>query len=159
MTKPILCLALIASAAGQQKKVKDGLWPEDWAYTPAPGVTSRDATYYSDGVACYAKVFFPKDFSKTGKTPGVVLGQGRKPRSEEHTSELQSHLNLVCRLLLEKKKKNTQKKIQLYQTSHISLSKEKQSSASQRDSKDYIPQSRNSRNMHKRVIYISEVYS
>src|SRR5260370_28646169 len=30
-------------------------------------------------------------------------------RSEEHTSELQSHLNLVCRLLLEKKKKsNTQ---------------------------------------------------
>src|SRR5260370_28490499 len=27
-------------------------------------------------------------------------------RSEEHTSELQSHLNLVCRLLLEKKKYN-----------------------------------------------------
>src|SRR5207237_10280278 len=27
---------------------------------------------------------------------------GRRPRSEEHTSELQSHLNLVCRLLLEK---------------------------------------------------------
>src|SRR5438477_9806283 len=29
-------------------------------------------------------------------------------RSEEHTSELQSHVNLVCRLLLEKKKKITQ---------------------------------------------------
>src|SRR5690242_20979551 len=28
-----------------------------------------------------------------------------RPRSEEHTSELQSHVNLVCRLLLEKKKK------------------------------------------------------
>src|SRR5207237_7466145 len=28
-----------------------------------------------------------------------------RPRSEEHTSELQSHLNLVCRLLLEKKQK------------------------------------------------------
>src|SRR5438477_2882296 len=28
----------------------------------------------------------------------------RRPRSEEHTSELQSHVNLVCRLLLEKKK-------------------------------------------------------
>src|SRR5690242_21287952 len=27
------------------------------------------------------------------------------PRSEEHTSELQSHVNIVCRLLLEKKKK------------------------------------------------------
>src|SRR5260370_14832006 len=34
-------------------------------------------------------------------------GDDREPRSarsEEHTSELQSHLNLVCRLLLEKKK-------------------------------------------------------
>src|SRR5947207_12188670 len=30
-------------------------------------------------------------------------------RSEEHTSELQSHSDLVCRLLLEKKKKKTQK--------------------------------------------------
>src|SRR6266480_5012550 len=28
-----------------------------------------------------------------------------RARSEEHTSELQSHVNLVCRLLLEKKKK------------------------------------------------------
>src|SRR2546430_9874575 len=31
------------------------------------------------------------------------------PRSEEHTSELQSQSNLVCRLLLEKKKKNRSK--------------------------------------------------
>src|SRR2546430_7338058 len=34
-------------------------------------------------------------------------GQGLAVRSEEHTSELQSQSNLVCRLLLEKKKKNT----------------------------------------------------
>src|SRR2546430_8692975 len=32
--------------------------------------------------------------------------RGQAPRSEEHTSELQSQSNLVCRLLLEKKKKN-----------------------------------------------------
>ena len=32
------------------------------------------------------------------------------PRSEEHTSELQSRTNLVCRLLLEKKKKKKQGK-------------------------------------------------
>src|SRR5688572_31455797 len=32
------------------------------------------------------------------------------PRSEEHTSELQSQSNLVCRLLLEKKKKKKKKK-------------------------------------------------
>src|SRR2546430_12492652 len=33
------------------------------------------------------------------------LGQVSSPRSEEHTSELQSQSNLVCRLLLEKKKR------------------------------------------------------
>src|SRR5688572_31341598 len=34
------------------------------------------------------------------------VDDGRAGRSEEHTSELQSQSNLVCRLLLEKKKKN-----------------------------------------------------
>src|SRR5437588_9452499 len=37
-------------------------------------------------------------------------------RSEEHTSELQSHSDLVCRLLLEKKKKNKNNKHQLTKT-------------------------------------------
>src|SRR5690242_21877002 len=36
--------------------------------------------------------------------PGTPQGAAAR-RSEEHTSELQSHVNLVCRLLLEKKKK------------------------------------------------------
>src|SRR5690242_20951572 len=36
-------------------------------------------------------------------------GDSFAERSEEHTSELQSHVNLVCRLLLEKKKKNKKK--------------------------------------------------
>src|SRR5437773_9586395 len=36
--------------------------------------------------------------------PGQLLG-AEELRSEEHTSELQSHHDLVCRLLLEKKKK------------------------------------------------------
>src|SRR2546426_5038896 len=35
---------------------------------------------------------------------------GPHPRSEEHTSELQSPCNLVCRLLLEKKKKQLQRR-------------------------------------------------
>src|SRR5438477_4486401 len=39
-------------------------------------------------------------------------------RSEEHTSELQSHVNLVCRLLLEKKKKNNQVKSNLQIENH-----------------------------------------
>src|SRR5260370_22795475 len=37
----------------------------------------------------------------------VNTAQWAHDRSEEHTSELQSHLNLVCRLLLEKKKSKT----------------------------------------------------
>src|SRR5438046_7249639 len=43
-----------------------------------------------------------------GAHPPDELGQlgGVDERSEEHTSELQSLTNLVCRLLLEKKKKN-----------------------------------------------------
>src|SRR2546422_5979534 len=40
-----------------------------------------------------------------GGTAGIAIGA---TRSEEHTSELQSRLHLVCRLLLEKKKKKTQ---------------------------------------------------
>src|SRR5260370_25387378 len=41
----------------------------------------------------------------------LLAEKGRTARSEEHTSELQSHLNLVCRLLLEKKNKTTDRNI------------------------------------------------
>src|SRR5438034_8096733 len=44
-----------------------------------------------------------------GRSRSSLPGKGTSPscngRSEEHTSELQSHSDLVCRLLLEKKKK------------------------------------------------------
>src|SRR5260370_23102234 len=40
-------------------------------------------------------------FDERGGETGLPQAE---PRSEEHTSELQSHLNIVCRLLLEKKK-------------------------------------------------------
>src|SRR2546429_4293507 len=43
---------------------------------------------------------FVSTFAKNGNGRGKILN-----RSEEHTSELQSRLHLVCRLLLEKKKK------------------------------------------------------
>src|SRR5438477_4780865 len=48
--------------------------------------------------ATIGKVFFPSHSS----TAALLSSFG--VRSEEHTSELQSHVNLVCRLLLEKKK-------------------------------------------------------
>src|SRR3712207_8924358 len=41
-------------------------------------------------------------FADPARTPGLTAA--REPRSEEHTSELQSRQYLVCRLLLEKKK-------------------------------------------------------
>src|SRR5437667_4257128 len=56
---------------------------------------------------------FRKDPGEAGAhtmTPEEVVAPASPgSRSEEHTSELQSHHDLVCRLLLEKKKKKTQK--------------------------------------------------
>src|SRR5438477_9111411 len=55
---------------------------------------------------------------RTVVTRGVTRPTILATRSEEHTSELQSHVNLVCRLLLEKKKKKTKKKSNI-QTKYI----------------------------------------
>src|SRR2546430_5278164 len=44
------------------------------------------------------------DLGHRAQPPLLVLNDSRQLRSEEHTSELQSQSNLVCRLLLEKKK-------------------------------------------------------
>src|SRR5688572_4588063 len=53
------------------------------------------------------------DFDRAAKVTGARFSFliGAAARSEEHTSELQSQSNLVCRLLLEKKKKKTNKKL------------------------------------------------
>src|SRR2546427_9508901 len=50
-----------------------------------------------------------------------ILGTARQnaARSEEHTSELQSQSNLVCRLLLEKKKKTPNRQYRLSETVRI----------------------------------------
>src|SRR5260221_7182283 len=47
-------------------------------------------------------------WARPGSTLLCVGPCSQGSRSEEHTSELQSHSDLVCRLLLEKKNKNTQ---------------------------------------------------
>src|SRR5437667_7851683 len=58
---------------------------------------------------CVAWIYSPKQ-----------SGSRQESRSEEHTSELQSHHDLVCRLLLEKKNKHTTIKLILHKqkTSH-----------------------------------------
>ncbi len=59
-----------------EMKRQGGTQPQDWPYALPDGVTTRQVTFYSDGTACYAKLFFPKSFSTKGKTPAVVLGHG-----------------------------------------------------------------------------------
>jgi dienelactone hydrolase len=65
-----------ASAFAAEPQIKSGLTPEDYAYTLAEGVTKRAVTYYSDDVACFAILFFPKGFSPNSSVPGIVLAQG-----------------------------------------------------------------------------------
>src|SRR5690606_40839105 len=65
-----------------------GMSKDDWIF------------YFTNG--------FLTGFEDTGKGSAIHIvndGKSYNPRSEEHTSELQSRENLVCRLLLEKKKK------------------------------------------------------
>src|SRR5260370_25555744 len=54
--------------------------------------------------------FVPAPSAIRGSATSLRASTARRHRSEEHTSELQSHLNLVCRLLLEKK--NTKHRVQ-----------------------------------------------
>src|SRR5260221_9136922 len=71
-------------------------------------------TLFRSGSASVAASDQSNVFLRVGKAWFLQLGQARRRRphgacrhgrSEEHTSELQSHSDLVCRLLLEKKKK------------------------------------------------------
>src|SRR5947207_11149965 len=54
----------------------------------------------------------------SAKWPPSTMCTSAFVRSEEHTSELQSHSDLVCRLLLEKKKQKKNKIQQTYNTKH-----------------------------------------
>src|SRR5947207_4193691 len=56
-------------------------------------------------LVCVMRAMRPSRPSNSTANP---IALAAKSRSEEHTSELQSHSDLVCRLLLEKKKKNIQ---------------------------------------------------
>src|SRR5699024_11357543 len=58
------------------------------------------------------KAWAPDSVTKVASHPSLIrtarlLRSSSKPRSEEHTSELQSRFDLVCRLLLEKKTKHS----------------------------------------------------
>src|SRR2546427_4159140 len=54
--------------------------------------------------AVHVRLFRRAVLGEAGTVDQAVVARIRRQRSEEHTSELQSQSNLVCRLLLEKKK-------------------------------------------------------
>ena len=55
---------------------KKGLDATDYAYVMPEGVTTKEVIYYSEGTPAYAKIFYPKGFDATKKTPAIVMGQG-----------------------------------------------------------------------------------
>src|SRR5437868_11059547 len=58
-----------------------------------------------DSYAYSFQCLFEFASKKLKVAPSALMLEQKAPRSEEHTSELQSRFDLVCRLLLEKKKK------------------------------------------------------
>src|SRR5207237_7295219 len=76
--------------------------------TSAPTRQNGNSTQRRQRVASTQK--FPRFSVSRRAMPRMTTMASTMPtaaRSEEHTSELQSHLNLVCRLLLEKKQNKT----------------------------------------------------
>ena len=74
--RTVFLFTLTLSLKAQEKKIKAGLTWDDYAYKMPEGVTAREVTFYSDGVACYGKIFFPRGYQAAAKFPGIVLGQG-----------------------------------------------------------------------------------
>src|SRR5688572_31291042 len=75
--------------------------------SPPTAQASAESTFGVDAEACKrARVEVPGDHDVLGlleRSQRAARGFTQDARSEEHTSELQSQSNLVCRLLLEKK--------------------------------------------------------
>src|SRR5687768_18022960 len=67
----------------------------------------RGLVHHSDKGSQYTSLVFGHQLRESGLVASTgSVGDALDNRSEEHTSELQSRLHLVCRLLLEKKKKD-----------------------------------------------------
>src|SRR5256884_3196995 len=84
---------------------RSGAWFHHGYESTHPPEPLLNALLHSD---CTAKVPVDKAMSAAAPCPEEIqahLSPFSAPRSEEHTSELQSRLHLVCRLLLEKKNK------------------------------------------------------
>src|SRR5690242_20910849 len=78
----------------------DGTWQGKLEVVDGTSNKDKDSDSFERTKAAYGKS--PFKLTIHGQRATVYFGETEvKPRSEEHTSELQSHVNLVCRLLLE----------------------------------------------------------
>src|SRR5437879_9163119 len=83
------------------------------AFTSAPALTSADTVSTRPSAAAIINGVQPEPPESAGPCTGLLtstfisINRLIRSRSEEHTSELQSPMYLVCRLLLEKKKNQT----------------------------------------------------
>src|SRR5690242_7590577 len=73
-------------------------------FSSVSGATWPNRLYALCGRAAGSRDDLPPHVPPIYRQPSFVRHLDAHGRSEEHTSELQSHVNLVCRLLLEKKK-------------------------------------------------------
>lgn len=72
----LLLTVAFSSFAQEADPIKSRLYPEDYVYTMPDGVSAKEVTWYSEGIACWGKIFYPRDFSESGSFPGVVLAHG-----------------------------------------------------------------------------------
>src|SRR5207237_8048770 len=82
--RSLIWLVILAGATAAQEK--DPALKIGEKFTLHSKILGEDRPYW---------IYLPESYNSKTQAP--------EARSEEHTSELQSHLNLVCRLLLEKK--------------------------------------------------------
>jgi hypothetical protein len=83
-----IVIPMSGPAASQQRTgVKTGLTPQDWKYAMPEGVTVKEITYFSDGVGCYGKLFFPKGLATDAELRNRP-GQGRPRFSIESDAPL-----------------------------------------------------------------------
>src|SRR2546429_4630971 len=104
--KTLLAKALACALGGEFKRIQGtaDLMPSDIIGVHVFDEAQR-AFVFRPG-PLFADVVLVDEINRAGpKTQSALLEAMEERRSEEHTSELQSRLHLVCRLLLEKKKK------------------------------------------------------